>query len=470
MKLHKKRFTLLLSISLAAALILAVSVFFCIRQTSRKMTQYSFDELTASTKRLADEIYETANTDTTILRAMAALISEQSLSDKDALLRIMNSFDTERSFISYIDLLFPDDRLLNQKGKWKDASGLLSFEDEKEKGSYISNRMQGIWDPSNLVVRNGVPVKRGGETIAMLYGVFSLIDASQNYNANFYDDNSFVLIIDGINGEVLLDTWHETLTSLSEMGDRKTLFGDTFKEAKQNMIDGLSGDISSISKTTGQILYMHYEPVNINHWSVTLGATKETALAGTRSCTQSLYLMAVIIAVTLIVYILLVVFYLTFANRSIYQMSITDQATQLLNRSAYEKYLLDNQYRCFHAVSCIYIDANGLHEINNRLGHKAGDQMLQTVADLLRETFPSSGVYRIGGDEFIVFPPHTEELICEKLMSQIAAQLDKYSYSISYGIVCSKNILGLNHLVQEADAKMLLNKKAYYAQKERSAR
>lgn len=39
------------------------------------MTQYSFDELTASTKRLAEEIYETANIDTIILRTMAALIS-----------------------------------------------------------------------------------------------------------------------------------------------------------------------------------------------------------------------------------------------------------------------------------------------------------------------------------------------------------------------------------------------------------
>lgn len=434
------------------------------------MTQYSFDTLTDSAEQLAEEFYETAQTDTTILSAMAALISEQTLTDEDTLLDIMNSFNLERSFISYINLLFPDGQLINQKGEKKDASKVLNFEEEKKKGSYISDRQQGIWDPSNLVVRNCVPVVKNGETIAMLYGVFSLIDASEKNNFDFYDGHSFIMLIDGTNTDILLDTWHNTLGNLSSLGGRKILFGDTFSESLENMKEGLSGDVSFISQSTGQTFYMHYTPVGINNWNLVLGVAEEAALAGTRTCIQSLYLMALIIAVTLVLYLILVIWYLSSANQSIYQLSITDQLTQCLNRSAYEKYLKDNQKRLFKEAACIYIDVNGLHELNNRLGHPAGDQMLQAVAASLKHYFPSSDIYRIGGDEFVLFPDIKAQTTCEATMLEVLTSLDAQGYSISYGISSEKDICGLDLLIEKADEKMLANKKAYYAQHQRCAR
>lgn len=54
-------------------------------------------------------------------------------------------------------------------------------------------------------------------------------------------------------------------------------------------------------------------------------------------------------------------------------------------------------------LACIYIDANGLHEINNARGHLAGDQMLRFIADTLKVSFGEEALYRIGGDEFVVF-------------------------------------------------------------------
>lgn len=40
---------------------------------------------------------------------------------------------------------------------------------------------------------------------------------------------------------------------------------------------------------------------------------------------------------------------------------------------------------------------NGLHELNNKHGHEAGDQLLRAVAERLREQFPRDDLYRVGG-------------------------------------------------------------------------
>ncbi|MBQ8527493.1 MAG: GGDEF domain-containing protein [Lachnospiraceae bacterium] len=53
----------------------------------------------------------------------------------------------------------------------------------------------------------------------------------------------------------------------------------------------------------------------------------------------------------------------------------------------------------FGIVVC---DVNNLKKINDTMGHKAGDELLQFVFRLLHNMFSHSTIYRIGGDEFVV--------------------------------------------------------------------
>ena len=70
----------------------------------------------------------------------------------------------------------------------------------------------------------------------------------------------------------------------------------------------------------------------------------------------------------------------------------------------YGELLHKSEQRTISPAICVYIDANGLHELNNERGHEAGDLMLRFVADSLMEQFPKGSLYRVGGDEFVVFP------------------------------------------------------------------
>ena len=465
----KKKFAFMLPVSILVVVLLAATVFICVRRTSEKMTQYSFDELTDATKKVAQQFYDATQTDNIILKAMAELLAGQMDEGQDAQLQVMNSFDIKTSFISTIALLTPDEQLLFQDGTVLDASGKLDFETEAAKGNYVSNREPGIRDPDDYVLRSGVPVEKNGRTVAMLYGVASLKELSETYTVTLYGGKAFVLGVDGTTGDIMLDTWHNTLGNLEDLNDRQLLMGFSFEELRENLQNGIGGDLSSMSHKIGKPVYLHYEPVGINNWSICLGVSADTALAKTADCTKDLFWMAAIIGVVLVAYMALVTGVLVSANRRVYQASVTDESTQLRNRSAYETYLSRCRTDLFGTVSCIYIDANGLHELNNRKGHAAGDAMLRAVADQLREKFPRAGLYRIGGDEFVVFPKELDAVGCTERMQQVVRALKQQDYSVSFGVASREQERGLDALVQEADERMLENKKAYYAEKERRA-
>lgn len=222
----------------------------------------------------------------------------------------------------------------------------------------------------------------------------------------------------------------------------------------------------TVSRSTGLTLYLHYEPVGINNWSVVLGVSEAEALAGTRGVVETLSMMAIIVTALLLSYLGFMVWYLASARRGVYRMSITDQGTGLMNRVAYEKCLRKSDQRVIAPAACIYIDANGLHEINNERGHEAGDQLLHAVAEHLREQFPKDDLYRVGGDEFVVFSK-ADAAVCEARMQAVSSALAAQDYSISYGIAVCEAANGLRELVREADEKMLGSKRAYYAEHDR---
>lgn len=134
-----------------------------------------------------------------------------------------------------------------------------------------------------------------------------------------------------------------------------------------------------------------------------------------------------------------------------------DSLTGLLNRNAY-----DDDLECIQAthdepLTVVYIDMNGLHEINNHLGHAKGDSALCRLANAMRACFGDDRIYRIGGDEFVI-------VSCNHTVSQsMRRDFLEGDWDISVGMAEFDDGGDLPDLINQAEIRMRQDKKQYYA-------
>ncbi len=165
-------------------------------------------------------------------------------------------------------------------------------------------------------------------------------------------------------------------------------------------------------------------------------------------------------------------FFMAIANlenqKIIKRMGEMDYLTGLKNRNSFESELLRYEEMNIESLWFVYIDANGLHEINNTKGHKAGDLMLCNIADTMKKIFGSTHTYRLGGDEFAAFVPGSthEDLMSRKY--RLLDELAKRGHSVSAGFAGARknenNVFDVEKLVSDAEKIMYQNKREYYAQ------
>ena len=137
-------------------------------------------------------------------------------------------------------------------------------------------------------------------------------------------------------------------------------------------------------------------------------------------------------------------------------MAGIDPLTGLQNRQNYYNDLEEKRDRITAVVS---IDMNELKYLNDNYGHSAGDEALKVVARVLLENAgPNSVVYRIGGDEFIIFYSQTPEKIVIRNIDNIKDGLRKTRYSCAIGYAMNYNASNLEDVVKSADNEMYENK------------
>ena len=147
------------------------------------------------------------------------------------------------------------------------------------------------------------------------------------------------------------------------------------------------------------------------------------------------------------------------------EIAIRDPLTGLLNREGLQRWLggVDTDGLAMPPMGVILIDLDGFKQINDTMGHPAGDSLLQGVAAaILRDTRLGDVAARWGGDEFIVLCPHSADdelgIIAQRLLDGIAAvDVDGARVTASAGIqTCSQRPLPLG----QADSALYAAKRA----------
>lgn len=139
-----------------------------------------------------------------------------------------------------------------------------------------------------------------------------------------------------------------------------------------------------------------------------------------------------------------------------------DALTNLFNRGKYEIDTARLQKNDTCKVTCTYIDAVGLHEINNHLGHAAGDNMLCKIADGIKKFFPNDNAYRIGGDEFVVLSLNNSKAETKEAISNLKTFLTEHQYEISVGTKSTSKDLSLIETINLAEEAMRIDKTQFY--------
>ncbi len=148
-----------------------------------------------------------------------------------------------------------------------------------------------------------------------------------------------------------------------------------------------------------------------------------------------------------------------------------DVLTQLKNRSYYVDELTRLERKRVKPVSFISLDLNNLKATNDLEGHAAGDALLRRMGEVLNKVIdrPASAA-RIGGDEFMVLLPGTDEEGARTVLSNIhrLIALNNQFYggtnlSVSVGVATAHHHGDLGQALHAADLDMYRDKRLHHA-------
>ncbi len=117
-------------------------------------------------------------------------------------------------------------------------------------------------------------------------------------------------------------------------------------------------------------------------------------------------------------------------------MSALDVLTKVYNRREYEHHLSRLAKRTPNkGFGVILFDIQNFKTINDTYGHQVGDDVLRAIGEVLIQTFdPDKTIYRVGGDEFIVFVKQTDKDALTALVERVEQQLHRHQ-AFTYPII-----------------------------------
>lgn len=149
-------------------------------------------------------------------------------------------------------------------------------------------------------------------------------------------------------------------------------------------------------------------------------------------------------------------------------LGIVDQLTGMRNRNCYENDLEKYPNRAKFSLACVFLDVNGLHALNDKEGHEAGDRMLQYMACGFQKAFGEKNTYRIGGDEFVAIPVDMGVDEIKEKISILNSTFEKRGYHAAIGYAFTgvarnrNNGVKILDLVKSAEENMYREKANYY--------
>jgi diguanylate cyclase (GGDEF)-like protein len=137
-------------------------------------------------------------------------------------------------------------------------------------------------------------------------------------------------------------------------------------------------------------------------------------------------------------------------HRQIQELALRDSLTGLLNRRALEE-VLAREFKAgsrYSASACfLLVDLDYFKVVNDQLGHLAGDQVLTSMAALMRRAVRDiDAIGRYGGEEFGIVLPHTDLDRALVLAERLRRQIECQAFEAGEGSVRITASIGIAHI------------------------
>lgn len=150
---------------------------------------------------------------------------------------------------------------------------------------------------------------------------------------------------------------------------------------------------------------------------------------------------------------------------------LTDPLTGLSNRLSFDTALQALDVEGGAAFAIFYLDKNGFKQVNDTLGHDAGDELLRVVARRFQSAIRDGDILaRLGGDEFglCLYGSITDaqaQLLVNKLQSSLNSPIRLEKGDVKVGVAVGYSIrtaedTSTDDVIRRADAAMYRNKQA----------
>ena len=141
-----------------------------------------------------------------------------------------------------------------------------------------------------------------------------------------------------------------------------------------------------------------------------------------------------------------------------------DSLTGLLNNYSYIKHcMLYEGIKVSSPVGVVFADLNGLKITNDTKGHEAGNDLIISFANKLREFFPAHEVYRLSGDEFLILRVAGDRADFEKRYNDLYTDVHSKEHPMgALGMEWQDAPENIKLVTQAAENRMYADKAAYY--------
>lgn len=143
-------------------------------------------------------------------------------------------------------------------------------------------------------------------------------------------------------------------------------------------------------------------------------------------------------------------------------MSYTDSLTGLKNRNQYTHMLKAYELQPPESLGVVYVDINGIKNINDSYGHSYGDYVIKLTGEIIKRSVKGS-VFRTGGDEFVALCENISRDQFENDVVELRKIFERTGEcNVSIGCVWREHEENIQSLLVQAGELLTAEKQAYY--------